>query len=142
MKTMQNLIIFLGHVILFIPKKQNFFISNPLGILDQHLKNSKSDELKKKIDTQTTLPANLRQNNFLKNNFTLLVLLSSIIYMYFNFHKLSFKKKVILIVICLALLISWAFGPISFLSGILSWIVKSCFYLIKSFFSSFLFFGY
>ena len=142
MKTIQNLIILLGHIVLFMPKRQTFLISNPLGILDQHLRSSKFDEAEKKIDAQTTLPTHHKENNFLKNNLTLIALLFSIIYMYFNFHKFSFKKKVILVVICLAVLISWAFGPISFLSGILFWIIKGSFYLLKSFFSSFLFFGY
>jgi hypothetical protein len=142
MKTVQNLIILLGHAVLFIPKKQFFLTSDPLKIPDRYLNNPKFDELEKKIDTQTTLPIKHKENNFLKNNLTLLIIVSSIVYLYFNFHKLSFRKKIILITICSALFISWAFGPISFLSAILSWIVKGCFYILKPFFSSILFFGY
>lgn len=97
------------------PKNQILAKKNP-----EYIKNED-------IRSQRTLP----KKNSIQNIFFVLTI-STIIYLYFNFNKFSFRKKCIITAICLIIGSCGIFGFIPALSLLISGIINVTFWFVKA----------
>lgn len=147
MKKTKNLILtIVGYGILpLVVNKQSLIPRSLYQNTTQYPKiiNNQQDEINliESFDKNHRIKNSKPQTNFLQKNLCLLAFIGFFFYLYLNFHKLSLKKKIILTIVCIGLLSTFLFGPLSLIFTIAYWMIKGCFFVVKSVLCPILFFG-